>query len=186
MECTVDIKDLGRCYLSIEMIEDMWFVIRVNYHDGEFWKNKYFLCDQIDGLLKFLEGKTIDNSKLHEGASYDGYERVGKYDNYEFDDMEDFENIMDFWNTTTVKFSELDIKRFNTIFDPLHYKIVFSQLNDRLLTYLNPRHKIYIKKFDDEYYGIKFHDDHYEQLEKYYRCDQWEGLVNCLKREFNV
>jgi hypothetical protein len=76
MECTVDIKGLGRCYLSIEMIEDMWFLIRANYHDGKFWENKYFICDQIDGLLKFLEGKTIDNSKLHEGASYDGYERA--------------------------------------------------------------------------------------------------------------
>jgi len=149
MECTVYIEGLGRCCLSIELLEDEWFVVRVNYHDGEFWSNKYFICDQIDGLLKFIDDKTIDNSKLHE--SIDGYERVGKYDNYDGTNIgaiEDFENIMDFWNTTTVKFSELDIKRFNTIFDPLHYKIVFSQLNDRLLTYLNPRHKIYIKKFD--------------------------------------
>jgi len=112
------------------------------------------------------------------------YERIGKYDKWEgIDDMEDAQHIIDFWDTPTVKFSERDLKGFNSIFD----NIVVSQTGDRLkaFTNLNKRYKIYIKKFADEYYGIKFHDDDYELPERYYRCDQWNGLLVCLKNELN-
>lgn len=41
---------------------------------------------------------------------------------------------------------------------------------------------IIVYKTDDEWYYLS--DDRYEY--NFYKCDQWEGLMNCLKKELKL
>ena len=46
----------------------------------------------------------------------------------------------------------------------------------------------FISKYasNDEWYYIDKDRCYGENRHTYYKCDQWDGLLNCLKKEFNI
>ena len=47
--------------------------------------------------------------------------------------------------------------------------------------------KIFIYALEDEWYSLAVGFDlEHQTFEEYYKCDQWDGLLDCLKKECNI
>lgn len=68
------------------------------------------------------------------------------------------------------------------------YEIIIKNDRDYLLikreSPISSR-KIFIYALKDEWYSLAVSFD-LEQFEEYYKCDQWDGLLDCLKKECNI
>ncbi len=183
-------------------IDDDYYIISLFLRDdllhqgmGEiFGYRRYYKCDQLDGLencinqevnwrIKSSEYKSIYSQELTESQLWS---EVGSGRSFNFDKAEKFTN------------SELyminDIFSSNYISDTYQspvYKVFDIKINDnrneiKLLYYSQSRYagnnaRFVIYKFPDEWFFIVDINRY-----KFYSCDQFEGLVECLKNNFYV
>jgi hypothetical protein len=163
------------CDYYIGQSNDEWFyaysIDQTNDLDSGYYK-----CDQFEGLLKFLEDKGIikkdeivsesmETDKLYWEISQDDY-CLGVYthrDTLEFDKKE-----------------KEEIQKRN-----IGYQLVFKlkhQKNQSSLMvrfYGKQNRTLYIEKLEDEWFYVAVP----EQLddERYYKCDQFDGLLKFLE-----
>lgn len=88
-------------------------------------------------------------------------------------------------------FSDNEVRYFNKLdsfFVELHFLIKGNrqvgvetiQLNDR--PYGPPKIKIFISKYEDEWYGIEYYKSVSLRYKiEYYKCDQFDGVIKFLK-----
>ena len=140
------------------------------------------LSKSIDGVKQLFEDNNyFHQSGLNESLETNNYTFIGSYEN-------DEEKYLcgEFWLSDTYSFNKLEIDKIRNIFSNVGSELSINYSSSLILGYASKHHKILLKKFYDGYYGVKFHDDSYEYFEKFYKCDQFDGLLNCLKKEFNV
>ena len=104
----------------------------------------------------------------------------------------------------TLDLSQNDLSKIKTIFSENQVDIskretdggdIFLDITSKLDKFVY----IFIKVLDDEWYGVYFCDaglshrfdgditdstaynEWYESHERYFKCDQWDGLIECLK-----
>jgi hypothetical protein len=105
-------------------------------------------------------------------------------------------SVTDFNSIEVKSLSELGFNRIEKSTLPAVYKEVLSY--KELILPNIPRttdwyvdRRIYIYKLRDDWYHLVDVDisnaaTRYKEKFTYYRCDQLEGLLNCLKKEFNI
>ena len=110
--------------------------------------------------------------KLYEDLN-DVYKRIGSICGLEFDPK------------YFVDFTVLDISKLN--------RIGFESIEDSGLNYnppwygkicVNVDDNLHIMKKEDEWYYVR--DMRRMNREVWYKCDQFDGLLDCLKKEFNL
>jgi len=118
----------------------------------------------------------------------------------------DIEPESKFWTTSpsVTDFNSIEVKSLSELgFNPIE-KSTLPVVYKEVLSYKElilpniPRttdwyvdRRIYIYKLRDDWYHLVDVDisnaaTRYEEEYTYYRCDQLEGLLNCLKKEFNI
>jgi len=121
--------------------------------------------------------------KLFEDLKSDGYVEIS------YDDMYDDDNPVALLRFSHCKWnsSELDILksidfRENPVLDN-GYVVVYMRyqidMEDREF-FVN------VYKANDEWFYCISYDWKVGRMMRYYKCDQWDGLMNCLKNEFNL
>jgi len=106
----------------------------------------------------------------------------------------------------TLDLSQNDLSKIKTIFSENQVDISKKKTEPRYrggrshifldITSKLDKFTIFIKVLDDEWYGVYFCDagrfdgditdstaynEWYESHERYFKCDQWDGLIECLK-----
>lgn len=187
--------------IIIYELPDEWYLVR-DYSMNNLYDGSYYMCDQFDGLIsclidecgirgevtkqieskkfKFFEGSG-NGSKLYRRLSdvdvddviFDNPISVDK--NYlrsigrtEFNDNE-FQEIKKLVSNYDVYWIE-DYRRY----DGLPKSVIMCV--EKLGYFAQPRHSFSIEKRIDEWYYLLDDDNGY-----YYKCDQFDGLVECIK-----
>ena len=88
------------------------------------------------------------------------------------------------------KFTEAEIKKLTGMgFEKEQYNRVLYSKN--IYPSKNIHYKIYIVKGSDEWFYVNYYNVHKLKIgerrtDDYYECDQFDGLLNCLEKEFNM
>jgi len=115
--------------------------------------------------------------KLFENIDKSGYEEISSdefYDEYIYEDFIGREYI----NTHDID-DEPDTYKF---IDIMAY---YNDINIGKYNRLRGNPSLYIHKSNDEWYYVVV-SCVLDNDEKTFKCDQFDGLLNCLKKEFNL
>lgn len=195
-------NDIMRIYIEIDdtiiniyQYTDEWYEVEIDEaQPGGGHETFYYWCDQKDGLIKFLEdykGGKLNESKTFHQMSDDEVNHVyrdpdeGKGEYY--NGPEDF---------TKSEFEYLKSKYNNVSYGRVKSMI---SINNSAKLHLSDKKIgnffVDIEKLKDEwyivYYGYVTKGKVYNGSEvvselvwkyKWYKCDQWDGLVDCLNK----
>lgn len=177
-------------------IDDEYYIISLFDRNNDIYGHYfYYKCDQLDGLKRGIEDKinwrlmqseynSIYSRELQESQSWN---EVGSgRSKFDFDKVEKFTNSE--WIEINNIFSSDYIS--NTYQQGI-YKVFDIKINDnrneiKFLYYSQSRYagnnlRFVIYKFPDEWFFIVDPNRY-----KFYSCDQFDGLVDCLKKNFYV
>lgn len=169
--------------VDIYQYEDEWFEVEIS-------NGKIYWCDQVEGLIKLIK----DLSSINESQTFHQMnDDEVNYVYYKDADMDSgFLNVPeDFTN------DEFEYLRSN------YNNVSYADVDNRSIISINSNRKklspkigdffINIEKFEDEwyiiYYGYVTNGNIYRGSEvvrdlmwnyKWYKCDQWDGLIDCL------
>ena len=166
----------------IFLSDDEWYFVRVG---GE--KYTCYKCDQIDGLLKLLNDlKLINDSKIYESFGEKFYIEISKneYNNFLLDneskekfEKDKIEYLKEYCNKNKIQFPyhiQYSMKDNDYKSKDVYYRISIDK-NENKLTIYSAKDDWYICEYTQKepfkgYGDIKF----------YYKCDQWDGLMQLI------
>ncbi len=150
----------------------------------------YYKCDQLDGLRRCIEEKV--NWKINQIESLKNL-KESQFWSEVLDGQYDFnKNCQKFTNSEWIEINNIFSLDYisNTYQSPI-YKVFDIKINDnrneiKFLYYSQSRYKgndtkFVIYKLPDEWFFIVDQNRY-----KFYSCDQFDGLVDCLKKNFYV
>jgi len=158
----------GRNLYDIDKITDEWFLVKDQIDD------KCYKCDQLSGLLSFLEDsiKTFENISM--GYNGDGYQSIS------------FHQFMSEAKKPQISWAQSDIDKITSFFDNLPNVLVqtmasFGSEKDMLVIKYDGGDEDIIQIFCmyDDWYIVRI------GMDTYYKCDQIYGLSNLIKSILN-
>jgi len=158
---------------------DEWYYIEKTTEYDVPTKDSFFKCDQWDSVIACLikEFKFIESSrwdiKQFEELKHDHYELYG------YDEISDF-------NITSVDFtpfSEKELHKLSEINFTVRSKDDSSWLG-KSVSYRGDTGSLIIMIFNkgDEWYYVRVRDGRTSRV-RCYKCDQWDGLIGCLRNQ---
>lgn len=153
----------------IYVLQDEWFYVEYNkyWYYTEYNKNtfdpsdnKYYKCDQEEGLLELLGYNYIKESNKYLQNDYYKEITQEEYNSYE------------------------NIERFNPIETDRIKKVIKENPNLKeidslaIFTIVSGFNQYYLYKIPDEWYLISAYET---QGDKFYKCDQIEGVLKFIK-----
>lgn len=117
--------------------------------------------------MKYIK---LFDSLLYDEISFDEYSRLAFFD----------ENI------TSEMFTKDEIEKIESICGKMNLRIEKDDSGNKLIylqsKILKYQSELYdINKINDEYYLFQYHNS-IKGINKYYKCDQFDGLISCLKK----
>lgn len=189
----VEIKDAdGDREVMICKLKDEWYLVEFTWsilvsNSIETVSNEYYKCDQLDGLINCLRDKSRKRKRRF----------IKKLEEYSWEENLGYQKItMDQFRTTWVQYQDDYKYSINDPYTRREINMIESILEVRVDVYFesnlelieeNNEWDIIINKIRDEWYLIKFtryiyvDDVKSDSVSEYYKCDQFDGLVNCLK-----
>lgn len=160
---------------QISQRNDEWFKVRVQSNKMSSGRNaKYYLCDQLEGLFKFLEKNVINPVKENISNRNEYYEKITE-DEY----MGRFEYPVGYKlskdNVNKLKFVK-DIE--TNYFD--YYDLSSTPNGYIAVDYEKPGRtlSIIIKELDDEFFLAKV--SYSIDRKEYYKCDQFDSVLRLM------
>jgi len=180
MEIYLDAKRGARDIITVYKSVDEWYYVEKMILSKSFKPEQYYRCDQLDGLINCLEklGVNKKKSKISESLELDsnGFEEISKRE----------------WNNLTGE-------RIGTSFKPINFNKDNKDtkyLNSIGFAILGTGNKPVVTKkvngvfysvfrgSDEWYYvsisGVSEEISFFSSPDRYYKCDQLDGLINCL------
>jgi hypothetical protein len=183
--------NIDEFYIIVYKAEDGWYYLMTLDKNGTRW---HYKCDQLEGLkscLKYFDveikpkSKPIEpkknffqrvKSRLFEERLFESSEL---YWNISFNDIH--QGRLPFNDNEKLKLSSIFRERVSK---NLHLFYIDSSFVDLGITpTLKSWYEIRIYKLYDNYYLVIYEDDSYDE---YHKCDDWEGLVLCLDKEYGL
>lgn len=157
-----------------------FLIYSTSYNNSDFTTTLY-KCDQFHGLIECI--KMLDDNKLLENRNK--YEEVNSidYNNKLFGkDRETSENLHKHIRSKWIKFTQEEVNLINQLYNSKfeYYESIFG---DRAIVHRDDDKRVNIHKLEDEWYYVESNNDYI--LRKYYKCDQYDGLISCLNFLFN-
>ena len=165
--------------INIHAMNDEWFYIHSVKDVTGGTKDSFFKCDQWDSVIvclikefKFIESSRWDIKQFEE-LKHDHYELYG------YDEISDF-------NITSVDFtpfSEKELHKLSEINFTVRSKDDSSWLG-KSVSYRGDTGSLIIMIFNkgDEWYYVRVRDGRTSRV-RCYKCDQWDGLIGCLRNQ---
>lgn len=192
----IKITKKGYYIIYIYKLEDEWYLINFLFWKGN--THKYYMCDQLDGLVIFLNdnmGTEIDkklspaNKSLLYFPSSKILESNTKY--YRHINKEEFTKLK---SNKKILFNEKEISLLNSINTDfkIHCDNNVRYVSIEVMPFIvfinkDLNEAIYIYKLDDEWYSIAW-----KVIEKnissynFYKCDQLDGLIMFLNDKIGI
>ena len=148
--------------MIIHKLSDEWFYVIYDPNIKNAMLDKYYKCDQIDGLLQLLDDKL---SHMNENSEY----KSGYYEDISDDKYFD-EIIYDKIEPLTSD----EINKINNILSKVYLRLEIGEEN--YIKELNSKlTKMCFMKVKDEWFYVQFGNH------EFYKCDQFTGFTQLLK-----
>ncbi len=175
--------------LMIIKLSDEWFYLSISEYvrtksEEDHYIDRYYKCDQIDGLLqKLKEYKNLRSSENYLTESDKLYQRLS------FDENGLSVITNNSGNMCDTSLSDYHLEKIKSLFKNCQYKIIVSNnykiANFELNSYSEDRRLSFtIQEIKDTYFIVRFWVNNGIRrwgLGSYYKCDQFDGLYEFLK-----
>lgn len=179
--------------IEITTLNDDWYAIRIgkyeDYTSEDYYETKYFTCDGFDGLKQWFEfhygklNESVNHNQSYEEITLDEYReyyRGGtKFENIKEKELSIVQNLLVELDSKDVAIIEMypivdELRNCINIYNGNVKKSQRSRIDNRTVN---------IDKLQDEWYLLVIEDAWpiYDMRDKAYKCDQIDGLLNCLK-----
>jgi hypothetical protein len=161
-------QDNDQYIIAVVKTDDDWYYVMKDYYSkvSVDKSTEFYKCDQFIGLKNCLTDINVMVKESYTMSEY-GYELVNELPN--IDDMTEY---------TDSEITKLSTFGINTISSLVQHWSPLHPVNKKELRYY--------KDNNDEWYYIESYMPFKAETRKFYKCDQWDGLLNCLKKEFNL
>ena len=177
--------------LYIFELEDDWYYVYKRGGWNYNYPNTCYRCDQFDGLINCLDNHLLRKYKPTPKKPF--FKRVKKFLGMN-ESVELYKKITFIEYDANVPWSTLSSEAFTKRESDVLFKLGFidkrkwdiPQSHNKKLVYhfLNFGISVLVEKTDDNWYYVNFQTS--SNTDKYYKCDQFDGLLACLKKEFNI
>jgi len=172
-------QDNDQYIIAVVKTDDDWYYVMKDYYSNNSQpipQTELYKCDQFIGLKNCLTDINVMVKESYTMSEY-GYELVNELPN--IDDMTEY---------TDSEITKLSTFGVNTISSLVQHWSPLHPVKKSKLRYYKDNNTIMMLlcKTDDEWYYIESYMPFKAETRKFYKCDQWDGLLNCLKKEFNL